>query len=70
MEIVVPISAVAVFDIMMRLVCFGAISLYWSLFCLFPRNDQPTSKSQKTFYIITEVLLFVVIFGIVSFKFV
>jgi hypothetical protein len=68
MEVVVSMSAVAVF--MLKLVCFGGISLYWSLFCLFPRNDQPTSKGQKIFYIVTEVLLFVVIFGIVSFKFV
>jgi hypothetical protein len=69
MEVVVSMSAVAMF--LMKLVCFSAISMFLTFVFLFPRNDQPTSKGQKTFYIITEVLLFAVIFfEIVSFKFV
>jgi hypothetical protein len=58
------ISTVVVFKAMLFLV----VSVYWALICLFPRNDQPTTKGQKVFYIITEALIYSFIFGIVTIR--
>jgi hypothetical protein len=67
MEVVISLSAVAL--ILAKVLGFFGLSGVWAFICLFPVSEQPTSKAQWSFYIVTEVLLFALIFGFLTVKF-
>ena len=50
-------------------VCFFVVgSAVIAMFCLFPINDQPTSRTQFAVWGVLEVVFFAVVFGLISFK--
>jgi hypothetical protein len=51
-------------------VLFCVLSGYLAFMFLFPVSDQPTTRGQKLFWIIAEVVLFCFIFDLFSVKFV
>jgi hypothetical protein len=62
MELTISIALIG------KSVLFALISLLLVMFILFPINDRPTSRWQVIFWIISEVLLFSVIFDLISFR--
>lgn len=62
MEMVISIEMVGKFCL------FLLFTVFWGFQCLFPINDQPTTKGQVIFWGITEVLFFAWLFNFLSFK--